>query len=214
MSLPLVVTGTDTGIGKTVFSAALAGALGAHYWKPVQSGLEEETDSALVRRLARLPADRILPEAYRLNTPASPHLAAELDGVAIDPEALEPPKVEGPLVIEGAGGLMVPLTRTLFTIDQFAHWGFPVVLCARTQLGTINHTLLSVEALKRRGIPLLGIAFVGDEMADSQETIGAFSGTKILGRLPRLDPLTPDALAAAFSAAFDLADFASKRAGT
>ncbi|HQS10653.1 MAG TPA: dethiobiotin synthase [Xanthobacteraceae bacterium] len=214
MSLPLVVTGTDTGIGKTVFSAALAGALGAHYWKPVQSGLEEETDSALVRRLARLPAHRIPPEAYRLNTPASPHLAAELDGVTIDPEALEPPKVEGPLVIEGAGGLMVPLTRTLLTIDQFAHWGFPVVLCARTQLGTINHTLLSVEALKKRGIPLLGIAFVGDEMADSQETIAAFSGAKILGRLPRLVPLTPDALAAAFSAAFDLADFAPKRAGT
>jgi dethiobiotin synthetase len=214
MSLPLVVTGTDTGIGKTVFSAGLAGALGAHYWKPVQSGLEEETDSERVRRLARLPAHRILPEAYRLNTPASPHLAAELDRVTIDPEALEPPTVEGPLVIEGAGGLMVPLTRTLLTIDQFARWGFPVVLCARTQLGTINHTLLSVEALKRRGIPVLGIAFVGDEMADSQETIGAFSGTKILGRLPYLNPLSPDALAAAFSAAFDLADFAPKRAGT
>lgn len=214
MSLPLVVTGTDTGIGKTVFSAALAGALGAHYWKPVQSGLEEETDSERVRRLARLPAQRILPEAYRLNTPASPHLAAELDGVAIDPDALVPPAVEGPLVIEGAGGLMVPLTRTLLTIDQFARWGFPVVLCARTQLGTINHTLLSVEALKKRGIPLLGIAFIGDAMADSQATIGAFSGVKILGRLPRLAPLTPDALAAAFSAAFDLADFAPKRAGT
>lgn len=214
MSLPLVVTGTDTGIGKTVFSAALAGALGAHYWKPVQSGLEVETDSERVRRLARLPAQRILPEAYRLNTPASPHLAAELDGVAIDPDALVPPAVEGPLVIEGAGGLMVPLTRTLLTIDQFARWGFPVVLCARTQLGTINHTLLSVEALKKRGIPLLGIAFIGDEMADSQATIRAFSGVKILGRLPRLAPLTPDALAAAFSAAFDLADFAPKRAGT
>ncbi|MFG1465743.1 dethiobiotin synthase [Xanthobacter sp. DSM 24535] len=213
MSLPLVVTGTDTGIGKTVFSAALAGALGAHYWKPVQSGLEEETDSDLVRRLARLPAQRILPEAYRLNTPASPHLAAELDGVAIDPNALMPPVVEGPLVIEGAGGLMVPLTRALLTIDQFAHWGFPVVLCARTELGTINHTLLSVEALRQRGIPLLGIAFVGEEMRDSQETIAAFSGVKILGRLPRLDPLTPDALAAAFSSAFDIANFAPERAG-
>ena len=204
----LVVTGTDTGNGKTVFSAALAAALGATYWKPVQSGLDEETDGETVARLGGLPADRILPEAYRLKTPASPHLAAEIDGVAIDPERLTPPAIAGPLVIEGAGGLMVPLTRSLLTIDLFARWGLPVVLCARTALGTINHTLLSIEALRARGIPLLGIAFIGEEKSDSPATIAAFSGAPVLGRLPPVAPLTRDGLAAAFAAHFDPADFA------
>src|SRR5262249_32504621 len=102
---PIVVTGTDTGIGKTVFSTALVGALDGCYWKPVQSGLEEETDSEIVGRLSGLAADRILPERYRLKTPASPHLAAEIDGITIDPERLQLPEVSHPLVIEGAGGL-------------------------------------------------------------------------------------------------------------
>ncbi|MEW6122358.1 MAG: dethiobiotin synthase [Pseudomonadota bacterium] len=202
----LIVTGTDTGIGKTVFSAALAAALGAFYWKPVQSGLEEATDSETVSRVGGVPAARILPEAYRLKLPASPHLAAEAEGVEIDPDRLVLPPHD-PLVVEGAGGLMVPLTRRLLTIDLFARWGLPVALCARTQLGTINHTLLSIEALKARGIPLKGIAFIGAEMADSQDVIAAFSGVKVLGRLPPLDPLTPESLAAAFRQAFAIQDF-------
>jgi dethiobiotin synthetase len=107
-----VITGTDTGIGKTVFSAALAGALGIRYWKPIQSGLEEETDSEAVARLAGVP---VLPEAYRLRTPASPHLAAAIDGVTIDPDRLAPP--DGPLIVEGAGGALVPVTRTLLYAD-------------------------------------------------------------------------------------------------
>jgi dethiobiotin synthetase len=209
MSHPrLIVTGTDTGIGKTVFSAALAGALGAFYWKPIQSGLEEETDSETVARLGRVPAERVLPEAYRLVTPASPHLAAEIDGVTIDHARLTPPAVDGPLLIEGAGGLLVPVDRRTLTIDVFARWGLPVVLCARTALGTINHTLLSVEALRVRGVPLLGIAFIGEEKADSQRTIADFSGARVLGRLPPLDPLTPERLADAFAAGFDIRDFA------
>lgn len=203
-----IVTGTDTGIGKTVFSAALAGALGARYWKPVQSGLEEETDSALVARLGRVPAERILPEAYRLQLPASPHLSAESEGVAIDPDALVPPEGEGPLVIEGAGGLLVPLTRSVLTIDVFARWGLPVILCARTTLGTINHTLLSIEALRRRNMPVHGIAFIGPDVPDTIRVIAGFSGVKVLGRLPVLDGIDPERLAAAFAAHFDLRDFA------
>ena len=203
----LVVSGTDTGVGKTIFSAALAAALEAFYWKPVQSGLEGETDSATVARLGGLRQERVLPEAWQLRTPVSPHLAAERDGVAIDVEALAPPPVEGPLVIEGAGGLLVPLTRSALTIDVFARWGLPVVLCARTALGGINHALLSLEALRLRKVPVAGIAFIGDEMPDTQATIAAFSGARVLGRLPHLDPLTPEALRDAFAANFRLSDF-------
>jgi dethiobiotin synthetase len=203
----IVVTGTDTGIGKTVFAAALTGALDGCYWKPVQSGLEEETDSDAVRRLSGLAAERILPEAYRLRTPASPHLAAEIDGVAIDPARLVPPPTARPLVIEGAGGLLVPLTRELVNIDVFARWRAPVVLCARTTLGTINHTLLSIEAIRARGIALIGVAFVGEANADSERIIVSLGRTRRLGRLPRLAPLTAAALKAAFAAQFNLDDF-------
>lgn len=197
-----VVTGTDTGIGKTVFSAALAGALGLPYWKPIQSGLEEETDSEAVARLAGV---RVHPEAWRLVTPASPHLAAEIDGVTIDADALVPPP--GDLLIEGAGGALVPVTRTMLYADLFARWQIPVIVCARTALGTINHSLLTIEALKARHVPIHGIAFVGEAAPDSEAIIAALSGAKRLGRLPHLDPLTPEALAAAFAANFNIADF-------
>ena len=207
-SARFVVTGTDTNIGKTVFAAALAGALGASYWKPVQAGLDGETDSQTVARLSPPTATKILPEAYRLATPASPHLAAEIDGVVIDPEGLNPPDVGGPLVIEGAGGLLVPLDRRVLTIDLFARWGLPTILCARTSLGAINHALLSLQALATRQVPLAGVVFIGDEMADTQGVIAAFSGARVLGRLPRLDPLTPESLRTAFAANFNLADFA------
>ena len=196
------ITGTDTGIGKTVFSAALAGALGLPYWKPIQSGLEEETDSEAVARLAGV---RVHPEAWRLVTPASPHLAAEIDGVTIDADALAPPP--GDLLIEGAGGALVPVTRTMLYADLFARWQIPVIVCARTALGTINHSLLTIEALKARHVPIHGIAFVGEAAPDSEAIIAALSGAKRLGRLPHLDPLTPEALAAAFAANFNIADF-------
>lgn len=202
-----VVTGTDTGIGKTVFAAGLAGALGARYWKPVQSGLDGETDTQAVARLAGLPPGYILPETWRLATPASPHLAAAIDGVAIDPAALVPPDVDGPLVIEGAGGLLVPLTADTVFADVFARWRLPVILCARTTLGTINHTLLSLEAMRRRDIPVLGVAFIGADQPDTQAIILRQGGVRGLGRLPHLDPLTPDRLRAAFRGGFDLSAF-------
>lgn len=208
----IVVTGTDTGIGKTVFAAALTGALGASYWKPVQAGLHGETDSDVVARLAALPPERLVPETWRLATPASPHLAAEIDGVTIDAVALTPPEIAGPLVIEGAGGLLVPLTRRALAIDVFARWRLPVVLVARTALGTINHTLLSLEALRARSIAVLGVAFVGGPHDENMRVIGEMTGAKILGRLPPLDPLTPEALTRAFAENFDLGDFATSGA--
>ncbi|MDB5643384.1 MAG: bioD [Hyphomicrobiales bacterium] len=202
----VIVTGTDTGIGKTVFSAALAGALNGYYWKPVQAGLDEETDSEVVRRLSGLPRHRIVSEAYRLQAPLSPHRAAELEDLTISRSAFDLPSVS-PLVIEGAGGLMVPLRRDWLAIDLFTEWQLPLVLCARTSLGTINHTLLSIEALRLRDLPLLGVAFLGDPNEDSEKTICTMGGVRRLGRLPALRDLDRDTLAQAFAQNFDLADF-------
>lgn len=205
----IVVSGTDTGLGKTVFAAMLTATLDAAYWKPVQSGTERGTDAETVARLAAVPPERILPERYVLSQPLSPHRAAEIDGIEIDPDALvlpEPPAGRS-LVVEGAGGLLVPLNRRTLFIDVFRRWGVPVVLCARTTLGTINHTLLSVEALKARGIPLLGIAFIGEAMPDSERTIVDFSGARRLGRLPWLAEFTSDSLRRAFAESFERADF-------
>ena len=207
MSQPILVTGTDTGIGKTVLAAGLCALLGASYWKPIQSGLEQETDSQLVAQLADIAPSRILPEAYRLNAPLSPHRSAELDGVVIDAAGLNIPKFEGPMIVEGAGGLMVPLTRTDLFIDVFARWKIPTVLCARTELGTINHTLLSLEALRTRSIPVLGVAFIGAEMVDTQRTIAEIGKVRILGRLPVLEALQSRSLLAAMHANFEAVQF-------
>ena len=204
MTVRIVVAGTDTGIGKTIFSAGLTAALGARYWKPVQSGLEEETDSECVARLTGRPT---LAEVYRLQMPASPHLAAEAEGVHIDPSRLTPPNAPGPLVIEGAGGLLVPLNRKTLYIDVFARWGSPVALCARTALGTINHSLLSIQALRAAGCPILGVAFVGAPEPAVEDTIAEMGAVKRLGRLPPIEPLTGETLSQAFADAFDLKDF-------
>ncbi|MGJ5202632.1 dethiobiotin synthase [Bradyrhizobium sp. HKCCYLR20261] len=208
MAQRIVVTGTDTGIGKTVFAAGLTALLGACYWKPVQAGLAEETDSDRVRRLAELPADRVLPENYRLAEAASPHRAARLEGIRIDPLSLDPPDTGRPLVIEGAGGVMVPLDDDTLTLDVFARWRCPLVLCARTSLGTINHSLLSLAALRSRGIDVLGIAFIGDAAAESEETICRLGKVTRLGRLPWLAPLTAPTLQQAMTTAFRCKDFA------
>jgi dethiobiotin synthetase len=198
-----VVTGTDTGIGKTVVAAGLAQALGARYWKPVQAGLDEGTDRATVAALSGCEA---LPEAYSLLTPCSPHQAAAIDGVTIDPARLALPDGDGPLVVEGAGGVLVPLREDLLYADLFARWGLPVVLVARTALGTINHSLLSLEALRSRGVPIAGVAFVGDENAETERVICAIGQVRRLGRLPWLAPLNAATLRAAFAAGFDLGD--------
>jgi len=203
--MTIVVTGTDTDIGKTVFAAGLAAALDAFYWKPIQAGTDGGGDAATV---AALGVRHVLPEAYRFATPCSPHLAAEIDEVTIDIDRLTPPVVEGRLIVEGAGGALVPVTRRLLYADLFARWEHPVVLVARTGLGTINHSLMSIEALRGRGVSILGIAFVGDPVEDSEAIIAEIGGVARLGRLPRLDPLDANTLAVAFAKNFDLEQFA------
>ncbi|RJY10066.1 dethiobiotin synthase [Aurantiacibacter aquimixticola] len=194
----VIVSGTDTGIGKTVVAAGLTGALGATYWKPVQSGLEDETDSEAVARL--VPGARILPEVYRLVTPCSPHEAARIDGVEIDVEKLRLPDVDGPVVVEGAGGAMVPYADDLLAADLFADLGMPAVVVARTMLGTISHTLMTLEVLRARGVPVAGVIFVGEAELVAESAIQRFGAVAHLGRLPHLDPLGASALRDAFAA--------------
>jgi len=191
----LVICGTDTDVGKTVVSALVVQGLDAHYWKPVQSGLEGGGDSGRLQALLQLPAERLLPEAYRLRTPVSPHWAAEQEGLTIDPALLALPVVDGPLVVVTAGGLLVPLRRDWLQIEQLVAWGLPVLLVARSGLGTLNHTLLSVEALRRRGIPLLGLVLNGPLHPDNPGTLAALAQTPVLAQLPPLEPLSAKELA-------------------
>lgn len=208
MSQAFVVSGTDTGVGKTVLAAALAGVLRGSYWKPVQAGLDDGGDSLRVAWLSGLPPERILTPAYRLTSPCSPHRAAEIDGVAIQADRLALPDFSPPLIVEGAGGVLVPLTRDCLMADLFASWAAPVVLVARTSLGTINHSLLSIEALRSRNIPILGVAFVGPENEDSEMAIASIGRIRRLGRLPWIEPLDADRLRTGFNGAFNAADFA------
>jgi len=205
MSGVLIVSGTGTGIGKTVVAAGLAAALGAHYWKPIQAGTVDGTDSEEAKALG-VPRRHVLAEKHRLRLPASPHLAAEAQGRIIDPATLAMPAPR-PLIVEGAGGLMVPIRRDppWLMIDQFAVWSAPVLLVARTALGTINHSLLSIEALRTRRIPVAGLLFVGGQHADNERTIPALSGVPSFGRLPLIDPLDAETLGKAMAAHLDLA---------
>lgn len=206
----IVITGTDTDVGKTVVAAGLASCIpGALYWKPIQAGVDDGTDSERVGAYSGLAPERILPEKYRLEMPASPHLAARLEGVTIRQNELHIPPAAGPLIIEGAGGVLVPLTEKLTMADLFAQWRQPVILVARTSLGTINHSLLSIEALRARSVPVGGIIFSGDAHEENERIIPLMSGVPSLGRMPRLERLDPVTLRQAVTANIDLVAIAS-----
>jgi dethiobiotin synthetase len=190
----IVVCGTDTDVGKTVVSAWLVQGLEASYWKPIQSGLDGGGDRERVRNLLDLPPQRLLPEAFAFSQPVSPHWAAELDQSPLLPEQLNLPACDGALVVETAGGLMVPLTRQLLQIDQLQHWGLPIVLVARSGLGTLNHTLLSLEALRHRNLPVLGLILNGPHHSDNPTTLETFGSIPVLAQLPPLTPLNREAL--------------------
>ena len=212
-----IIAGTDTDIGKTVFSAALMLGLEQagkkpHYWKPIQSGIEDIVDTKRVQQLTNLCDYRFMPEKYIFSEPKSPHRAAELDNIEIDMKEMREhpdiiPQCDGTLIIEGAGGLMVPLTRENLQINLYKKWNFPIILCARTALGTINHTLLSLEALWSRGMPIHGLVFIGEENYDNMRTIAEFSDVKILGHLPFIDPLDDTMLRLTFANNFNIKDF-------
>ena len=184
------VTGTDTEVGKTLVSAWLMTHLDADYWKPVQAGAEPETDSVTVRRLADIPAGRILPEAYVLPEAMAPHEAARRAGITIDMTKLEASETDRLLIVEGAGGLLVPLTEEAYVIDLAAELHLPVILVARSTLGTINHTLLSIEALRRRGLPLAGVVINGPETPHNRVAIERYGEVNVIAEIPWLPELT------------------------
>ena len=179
---PLFITGIGTGVGKTLISAIVAEALGACYWKPVQAGFDEGTDAEWVG--ARIGAGRVLPELYKLRMPASPHIAAREEGVAISLDVIAAglPGVR-PLVVEGAGGLFVPLNDRDFMVDLALRLDATVILVSRNYLGSINHSLLTAEACKVRGVRVAGWIF-NDHYLDYASEIARWSGWPALGSVP------------------------------
>ena len=202
MLIGLFVTGTDTGVGKTLVSAALLHRFrttpGLRYWKPVQTGIEADDDTAEVLRLSSLADDRALHDGVRLPRPLSPHLSASLAGASISVAGLiETASRQDSSVrwiMEGAGGVLVPLNERELMIDFMTVLGLPVVVAARSGLGTINHTLLTLEALRARALPVAGVVLVGPTNVDNRVAIETHGRTAVIGELNWLDPLTPAAL--------------------
>lgn len=188
------VTGTGTDVGKTVAAAGLVSALGGDYWKPVQTGTDSDTDT--VTRLAALGPGRAHPPAHVYQAPLSPHEAARLEGAVIDLADFALPGTDRALVVEGAGGVLVPLNDRHTMADLMSRLGLPCVLVALSTLGTINHTLLSLEALKARHIPLLGVIMNGEPNAANADAIRTFGGVPVLLEIAPLEPLDGGAVAA------------------
>ncbi len=192
----IFVTGTDTGVGKTVVSAALMIRYPqARYWKPVQTGIETDDDTAEVRRLTGRLTER--DDGVRLRNAVSPHLAAARAGIRIDLEALTEWAIDNQehWIVEGAGGVLTPLNATQTMANLMVRLGLPVVVVARTTLGTINHTVLTIEALRARSLHVAGVVMVGDPNSDNRAAIERYGKVDVLGEMPRFDLLTPSRLA-------------------
>jgi dethiobiotin synthase len=204
------VTGTDTNVGKTVLSALLTAALDGVYWKPIQTGLTEGSDRETVIRLAGIPASQTREEAYRFDPPVSPHLAAQWAAERIDLSAIRRPETPAgmPLIAEGAGGVMVPINDRELMTDLMRHLGLPVVVAARSTIGTINHTLLTFAALERAGIETIGAVMIGPENSDNREAIERYGARPVIGAIPPLAEIHRESLLEIFRAKFDLPVFA------
>jgi dethiobiotin synthetase len=204
----IFVTGTDTDIGKTVLSALLTTALGGIYWKPIQTGAmggKARTDRQAVLEWAELSQDRALPENYVFDPPVSPHLAASWAGTSIDLASIQKPRGENGkrLVIEGAGGVLVPINKKAVMRDLIAHLDATAVIATRTTLGTINHTLLTVEALREAGCRTLGVVMIGEENIDNRQAIEHFGDVPVVGWIPPLANIDRAGLLRVFETHFD-----------
>lgn len=187
LSKRIFIAGTGTGVGKTIVSAILVEALHADYWKPVQCGNLENTDTQIVQSLVSNHVSKFYAEAYKFKTPSSPHYAAELENAVINPEQFNVPESEIRILIEGAGGLMVPLSKDYLVIDLIKHLKASVILVSKNYLGSINHTLLSIEALKEKGIDVLGIVYNGKNYFDNEEIIQHFTHIPVIEEIEKID---------------------------
>lgn len=205
MSTDLFVTGTDTNVGKTVLSALLVAALGGTYWKPIQTGSSEGTDRQAVMHWAELPEERALPECYCFEPPVSPHLAASQIGATIHLDRIRKPQrtSQGPLIAEGAGGVLVPVNDSQTMLDLMRHLAMPVVIASRSALGTINHTLLTLKALRDAGIEIRGVVMIGKENPDNERAVEHYGRVPIAGRIPLLEKIDRSALRDVFRTHFD-----------
>lgn len=199
----LFITGTDTGVGKSLVSAILMVGLQAEYWKPIQSGLDEITDTDWIRKKTGLPKQFFHPETYRLQRPLSPHASAQAEGVRIDLEAFRLPLVRSNhLLVEGAGGIMAPLNDREFMLDLMKKLRLPVLLVARSSLGTINHTLLSLKELRRHYLNVIGVVMNGPRNAGNREAIEYFGTLSVLAEIEPLENVDPKSLKKQFEQHF------------
>jgi dethiobiotin synthetase len=203
------VTGTDTGVGKTVFSALLVAALDGVYWKPVQTGALEGTDREAVQAWADVPESRLPQESYRFDPPVSPHLAAREAGVHIALNSINfPPNLDDrPWIVEGAGGVMVPLNERDLMLDLMRHLGLPVIVAARTALGTINHTLLTLASLRSAHLDIRGVVLIGAENIENRRAIEHYGNIRVIGHVPVLENIHRAALLDVFATGFDRTAF-------
>ncbi|WP_316766818.1 dethiobiotin synthase [Pedobacter frigiditerrae] len=183
------VTGIGTGIGKTIVSAILTEKLNADYWKPIQSGDLAQSDSLAIASLISNDKTKIHPETYRLNNPLSPHLSAKIDGIEIKLRQFKLPETQNNLIVEGAGGLMVPLNNDELILDLIKYLNLEVILISQNYLGSINHTLLTINTLKQHNISIKGIIFNGEANSESESYILNYTGVSHLGNIPVLKAL-------------------------
>ncbi|MBL0355394.1 MAG: dethiobiotin synthase [Chitinophagaceae bacterium] len=191
----LIIAGIHTGIGKTVCSAIICQALGYDYWKPVQAGELENTDSIFIQHNVTNPNCIVHPERHRLTLPASPHYAAELDGVEIKTTDFFMPQTNNKIVVETAGGIMSPLSNSFLNIDLMEQLQLPAIVVSNNYLGSINHTLLTIEALQKRNIAVRGLVFCGNEFASTREFILQYSKLPLLFSIPQFEKITPSTIA-------------------
>jgi dethiobiotin synthetase len=205
------ITGTDTGVGKTTVAALLCAALNAIYWKPIQTGTRQGADRAAVIRLAALPRHRALREVYRFSAPVSPHLAARRAGVRIELRKIKLPGIAAHknFIAEGAGGVLVPINSTQLMIDLMSRLALPILLVSRTALGTINHTLLSIAALRASRLDLRGVIMVGKPNRENRRAIERYGGVEVVGAVPLLKQINRATLLQAFRRNFDRKAFVS-----
>ncbi len=198
------ITGTDTDIGKTVIASILVAGLKAAYWKPVQSGLEEMTDTEVVQSMSGLPAKHFFPDTYRLKTPLSPHASAALEGVTIELDRFILPDADGfpNLIVEGAGGIMVPLNDRQYMLDLMKQLNLPVLLVTRSSLGTINHALLSLDMLRKSGLTVLGVVINGPLNPGNRDAIEHFGKVRVCAEIEPIDDLSPESLLDVFKNKF------------